>query len=196
MRKKFAYFFVAFILLIVTFSSLDAQEVNLVRWVFGTGGWIEANNSDNLKMSGISGQFAIETIKGTFEGKNLDVHQGFWVLESNPVGVDWPVTPNSDRQIANYPNPFSSSTEIRYELPDIAYVTLKIYDVVGNNVKTLVDGYQNAGSKSVLWDGKDFNGTDLGSGSYMYELNVRPAQMAGSATFQAYTLRNIMVLVR
>lgn len=196
MQKQVGYFFVALFLLFFTLSTVEAQEVNLVRWVFGTGGWIEANNSDNLKMSGISGQVAIETIKGTFEGKNLDVHQGFWVLESNPVGVEWPVDPGSNRQLANYPNPFSSSTEIRYELPDIAYVTLKIYDVVGNNVKTLVDGYQNAGAKSVLWDGKDANGTDLGSGSYMYELNVRPAQMAGSASFQAFTLRNIMILVR
>ncbi len=65
----------------------------------------------------------------------------------------------------NYPNPFNPATTINYEIPSANFVTLKIYDVLGNEVSTLVNSKQNAGKYKV-----DFKGSDLTSGVYFYKL--------------------------
>ena len=65
----------------------------------------------------------------------------------------------------NYPNPFNPSTKISYELRVTYYVLLKVYDVLGNEVKTLVNEKQNAGTYEVSFDASDFS-----SGAYFYRL--------------------------
>ncbi len=58
-------------------------------------------------------------------------------------------------KLLNYPNPFNSATQINYQLPANAKITLKIYDVRGREIRTLVRGNQSAGYFSVVWDGKN-----------------------------------------
>ena len=67
----------------------------------------------------------------------------------------------------NHPNPFNPSTIIRYDLPKEGMVTIKIYDILGREVKTLVNEYKNAGSYNV-----EFNASNLSSGTYFYKITA------------------------
>ncbi len=76
----------------------------------------------------------------------------------------------------NYPNPFNPTTIVRYQLsaeegPRMA-VTLKVYNVLGQLVRTLVDKEQAPGYYSVVWDARDDYGRELASGVYLYRLEV------------------------
>ncbi len=82
----------------------------------------------------------------------------------NPVGS---TVPSEYSLNQNYPNPFNPSTKINFALPKQGLVTLKIYDVLGREVRTLVNEVKQAGSYSV-----DFNGYDLSSGVYFYRLQA------------------------
>jgi hypothetical protein len=68
----------------------------------------------------------------------------------------------------NYPNPFNPTTLIKYQIPESGFVSLKVYDILGNEVETLVNETENAGSYEIK-----FNGSDLSSGIYFYQLRTK-----------------------
>lgn len=70
----------------------------------------------------------------------------------------------------NYPNPFNPFTTIRYEIPKQTKVTLKIYNILGQVVKTLVDEVQAPGKKSVQWNSRNNAGNQVASGVYFYRI--------------------------
>ena len=72
----------------------------------------------------------------------------------------------------NHPNPFNPATVIDYSLPHKADVTLEIYNLLGQKVKTLISDNQPAGSHSVAWDGTDEAGYPVASGIYFYQLKA------------------------
>ncbi|GEM_PF-1867716 len=72
----------------------------------------------------------------------------------------------------NYPNPFNPSTVISYQLAVSSEVSLKIYNLLGQEVRTLVKSRQSAGEYSVLWDGNDNKGLAVSSGIYIYRLTA------------------------
>lgn len=72
----------------------------------------------------------------------------------------------------NYPNPFNPLTNIAYELSVFGSVELRIYNLIGQEIRTLVDAVQSAGAKTVVWNGKDNVGRSVSSGIYLYRLKV------------------------
>jgi hypothetical protein len=72
----------------------------------------------------------------------------------------------------NYPNPFNPVTRIRYEILNQTYVALKITNIQGQEVRTLVNKEQPVGNYEVLWDGRDNSGKQVASGVYMYKLEA------------------------
>lgn len=70
----------------------------------------------------------------------------------------------------NFPNPFNSSTIIKYSLPEKGNVTIKIFDIVGIEVITLINQEQSDGDYYILWNGKDNKGVGVASGVYLYNL--------------------------
>ena len=76
------------------------------------------------------------------------------------------------RLYQNYPNPFNPSTSIRYILPERGKVRLKVYNTLGQEIRTLISSVQGAGEHSVQWDGKDNQGVTVSSGIYIYRLQA------------------------
>jgi len=72
----------------------------------------------------------------------------------------------------NYPNPFNPTTSIEFALPEASDVSLEIYNLLGQKVRTLVNGYVPAGYINTSWDGLDQNGNELSSGTYIYRLKT------------------------
>jgi hypothetical protein len=72
----------------------------------------------------------------------------------------------------NSPNPFNPSTAIRYSIPEPAKVELRIYNILGQAVKTLVDEEQLPGFYQEVWDGTDERGKNLSSGIYLYQIRA------------------------
>ncbi|MCX6167828.1 MAG: fibronectin type III domain-containing protein [Ignavibacteriales bacterium] len=72
----------------------------------------------------------------------------------------------------NYPNPFNPTTRITYALPQNSYVTIKVYDMLGREVRTLISGEMLAGSHSVEWKGEDNLGGKVASGAYIYRITA------------------------
>ena len=92
------------------------------------------------------------------------------------------LTPTSFNLSQNYPNPFNPSTVISYQLPKGSHVSLKIYDVLGKEVTTLVDEYQNAGAHNAQFS---ILNSQLSSGVYFYRLvAVDPSQGSGQSFVQ------------
>jgi len=67
----------------------------------------------------------------------------------------------------NYPNPFNPTTYIKYQIPELSFVTLKVYDVLGNEIATLVNEEKPAGKYEV-----EFDGAGLPSGIYFYRIQT------------------------
>jgi hypothetical protein len=72
----------------------------------------------------------------------------------------------------NYPNPFNPATRITFVLPEQTMTTLRIYDLLGREVATLIDGALSPGTHSLPWDGKDLDGISVNSGVYFYRLQA------------------------
>jgi hypothetical protein len=116
------------------------------------------------------------------EGAELEVDAGtaFWQGDQLLLNVDLAFTSDTgspDEEIpASYnlyparPNPLTSGTTLRYDLPERANVKLVVYDVAGRVVAVVADGVADAGAKSVRWDGRDSSGQPVASGVYYYRL--------------------------
>ncbi len=96
---------------------------------------------------------------------------GLWRAPLSQVtGVNFSgssLTPSSLKLSQNYPNPFNPSTTIDYSVPKRSHVTLIVFNIIGQKVKTLVDTYQGRGNYSVIFDA-----SNLASGVYLYRLTV------------------------
>lgn len=110
--------------------------------------------------------------KGTYSYrlKQLDTDGSFEYSSIISIEVGGPRT----TQLAqNYPNPFNPFTTINYSVEAQGFVKLAIFDILGHEIRTLVEQNQSAGDYSVSWDGKNANGQAAASGIYFYSLKIQ-----------------------
>ena len=72
----------------------------------------------------------------------------------------------------NYPNPFNPTTQIKYDLPEDALVTISIYDLMGRSIKSLVNSNQSAGYRSIQWNANNNLGEPVSAGMYIYTIQA------------------------
>ncbi|MFQ5603567.1 MAG: carboxypeptidase regulatory-like domain-containing protein [bacterium] len=87
-------------------------------------------------------------------------------------GQSLSTAPDNFDLFQNYPNPFNPETQIKYQLSELSNVTLKIFNVLGQEIITLVDKEQPAGIYSIKWDGKDQFGRQVASGIYIFQMKA------------------------
>jgi hypothetical protein len=81
--------------------------------------------------------------------------------------------PRAYKLSQNFPNPFNPRTSIKFDMKEKGLVTVRIYNVAGQLVRTLIDGVKDAGSYSVTWDGTNNLGVKVGSGIYFSKMETR-----------------------
>ena len=112
------------------------------------------------QLSNVSGIEIISAELASSYGQMTEVNQTFKNVE----------IPDNFELFQNYPNPFNPETQIGFALPQNSKVELVIYNILGEKVKVLIDNEMTAGTHSVVWNGRNENGTEVSSGMYLYRL--------------------------
>lgn len=147
-------------------TSANPQAYSFVDTTVGIGNW-----AYRLKQIDIGGAFHYSDT----------VHVGL------PTGVREKTLPRAFALYQNYPNPFNPTTVIRYDIPLESYVTVKVYNTLGQRVATLVDGVESVGYKSISW-----NASGVASGMYFYHMKATSVANPG----KTFTQVKKMMLVK
>jgi zinc metalloprotease ZmpB len=137
--------------------------------------------------------FSVASIADTVAAMNLVSNAVDYLTAPSALlstkGVQGEV-PRSYSLMQNYPNPFNPTTLVQYGLPEHAHVSVRVYNVVGQEIATLLDAVQEPGMHSVSWNGTSSLGGKLSSGVYFYRIE---AQASRSGLRFTQTKKMIMV---
>lgn len=84
-------------------------------------------------------------------------------------------SPGHFKLFQNFPNPFNPSTSISFEIPEEGMIELKVYNLLGQHVRTLVNEIRSSGLHATIWDGRDKQGRSVGGGIYLYTVATKDA---------------------
>jgi hypothetical protein len=150
-----------------------AFDAGVVAWFENRlplpGNWLRYNIDENLPTA----NYVCTT--DIFSDDTLDVlatgrHSNLLRMYRQPiVNVELlsNIPPADYKLMQNYPNPFNPETAIRFDIPEMTFVIVRVYDLLGNEVETLVDEEKSAGTYELTW-----NATRLPSGVYFYQLKA------------------------
>ena len=147
-------------------SNLLAQK-SKISWSSLNAGYIDWQ-SGNTNVKSLVGQSFV----GFTKQSNVQVISGFLadtLIKSSTVGLndEQEYLPKNYSLSQNYPNPFNPSTSIQYAISSRQFVTLKVYDVLGSEITTLIKEEKLAGVYQIKWDA-----SSLSSGVYFYQLRA------------------------
>jgi hypothetical protein len=155
---------------------------------------IEENNEDGLlRIAGSSGNGSENgslvklnfTVAEDFDGEEIEITVSKYRLNENvegvnvvgvftksAMGIENDLIPSQYTLHQNYPNPFNPITTLRYDLPEDAVVNITIYDIMGREIRTLVNSAQDAGFKSIIWNATNDYGKPVSAGVYLYKIQA------------------------
>lgn len=173
-------------------STANGQEIDYIQTTIPTitysvieGGWTGEGNSDSDPMfvDPVNGDFSLLAgspcidagdPSGSLDpdGTPPDIGAYYYRNPLDVGGDDASLLPYRFELSQNYPNPFNPITTIKYSLPRRAHVIIEVYNVLGQQVQTLVDREESAGSYTVTWDGTSDNGQSVATGVYLYRFQA------------------------
>lgn len=165
MKRKWLYqkiFLVAAIIILIANNGNSQHQVS--PGIFSSGGM--THNNSNYTLSGTIGEIVTGTTSGSLNQKQV----GFWYAYSQSILTDVEndeMIPATFKMEQNYPNPFNPSTVIRFAVSENINVTLKVYDILGGEVTTLLNEDKDAG-----WYNISFDASGLASGIYIYRITA------------------------
>jgi len=149
---------------LLLFTGTAISQYQITGSVIGSGGYTTTNTNFIFN----------NTIGESFIGKSINTGNqqliGFWyVYQKQTITAinDEENIPISFKLEQNYPNPFNPTTKIKYAVPERTRVVIKIYDITGSEISTLVNKELDTG-----WYEMDFNATALSSGVYFYRMQA------------------------
>jgi outer membrane protein assembly factor BamB len=144
-----------------TFYSISGKDGSLIFSKNYPGDRI---NSVNV-MPSIDGNYSFELLAGTKNGKVVNLSGGVDTVSTGLTVNE--IVPEEFQLFQNYPNPFNPNTKIEFKIPEIEIVRLKVFDILGREVTTLINKQMQPGNYTI-----DFDASELASGIYFYTLNV------------------------
>ncbi|MBK9099324.1 MAG: T9SS type A sorting domain-containing protein [bacterium] len=112
----------------------------------------------------------VETGIYSYRLKQIDFDGTFHYSDAVEIEVD--LTPDNFILFQNYPNPFNPATTIQFQVPKVSDVNIVVYDMLGQEVKSLFVGQVQAGKYTVEWDGLNNSGAKMSSGTYIYRMTA------------------------
>jgi hypothetical protein len=143
---------------------LSDEEIHIKYWDENNSMWVPINafqvDADNNLIS--------------FQNENMyNYYALFGAKITTNITRGNTVTPDNFNLYQNYPNPFNPETTIRFEVPNQSAVTLNIYNVLGQQIKSLLSGTLEAGAHQILWDGSNDFSSSVPSGIYFAQLTYK-----------------------
>ena len=163
-KKQNTFFTSSFLILLFLFSPLLIAQNQVSVSVLSNGG--EKQSNANYLLVGTVGQTGVDLITSS----GYQVQPGFWNTYYQDVIVsveDEDVLPTVFKLEQNYPNPFNPSTIIKFAVPERSIVVIKIFDVLGSEIQTLVNEEMESG-----WYEKVFSASGYASGMYIYRMQA------------------------
>lgn len=165
-------------------SNAENQNWNTIAFISGKGTSTELNRYSYLDKNLGSGKY-------NYRLKQIDLDGSFDYSDEIEVQIQSPKTFSLEQ---NYPNPFNPSTKISWQSPIGSWQTLKIYDVLGNEVATLVDEFREAGNYEIEFNAFDEQrGVSFPSGLYFYQIRF---QESNSSSGKIFTETRKMILIK
>lgn len=146
------------------------STIDLMNWFPTLHDTVLATGATQLRIIGFVNYALVDP--ESFDAPGLTNYSDTLVIDvGDPLGTEEEATlPRVARLYQNYPNPFNPRTTIHYDLPEKGLVSLKVFNILGEEISTIVNGFEGAGVKSV-----EFESSTLPSGLYMYRLMVTTA---------------------
>lgn len=163
MKHKFIMKIIFLIFFCISLQSPLFPQYVLSASVFGNGGGMASNASYNSSFT--LGQ----SITGISSNTNYIMNSGFWYSAGLITDIDDEkiLLPEDFDLFQNYPNPFNPTTTIRYSLPEESFVSIKVYDILGRLIVSLVEEEKPIGYHEI-----QFNAVSIASGTYFYRMEA------------------------
>ena len=154
-----------------SFDCLRIQQYDtMITTVYFMGSPLYADTTDEISYQFLAEDYGQIVSIGSYPEEtnpNFTTAESFSRLSYFTTGISQDELSTYNFELCNYPNPFTTTTEINYTLAQDAYVKLDVFNLVGERLTTLVDGWQTKGAKTVRWDA-----SELPEGIYLYRIET------------------------